>query len=116
MAKLLANGFSALHPTARMGLLIGGMIGIAIPLLEKLLPESFEPYLPSAMGLGLSMIIPFFNSLSFFIGAAISLLLEKKRPQIAEKYVITVASGLIAGESLVGVAIALLVAAGFLAG
>ena len=116
VAKLLASGFSALHPTARMGLLIGGMIGIAIPLLEKLLPESFEPYLPSAMGLGLSMIIPFFNSLSFFIGAAISLLLEKKRPRIAEKYVITVASGLIAGESLVGVAIALLVAAGFLAG
>jgi len=50
------------------------------------------------MGLGLSMVIPFFNSLSFFIGALINLFIEKKYPKVAEKYVITVSSGLIAGS------------------
>jgi uncharacterized oligopeptide transporter (OPT) family protein len=58
------------------------------------------------------MVIPFFNALSFFIGALIALVLEKKRPVIAEKYVIPVSSGFIAGESLMGIIVALLVATG----
>jgi uncharacterized oligopeptide transporter (OPT) family protein len=60
------------------------------------------------------MVIPFFNSLSMFIGALIALILEEMKPAIAERYVVTVSSGLIVGESLVGVAVALLVATGLL--
>ncbi|MDD5629993.1 MAG: OPT/YSL family transporter, partial [Elusimicrobia bacterium] len=115
VAKLLANGFSALHPTARWGLLIGGLLGILIPTLERLFPK-YHKFIPSAMGLGLAFVIPFFNALSMFIGAAITTVLEAKKPETAEKYVVTVASGFIAGESLVGVAIALLAAAGILGG
>ncbi|HAM35750.1 MAG TPA: peptide transporter [Elusimicrobia bacterium] len=115
VARLLANGFSALHPTARWGLLIGALIGILIPVLERLFPKHHK-FIPSAMGVGMAFVIPFFNSLSMFIGAAIATLLEAKKPQTAEKYVVTVASGFIAGESLLGVAIALLTAAGILGG
>ncbi len=115
VAKLLANGFSALHPTARWGLLVGALLGILIPTLERLFPKVHK-YIPSAMGLGLAFVIPFFNALSMFIGAAITTFLEKKKPEVADKYVVTVASGFIAGESLVGVAIALLAAAGILGG
>lgn len=113
VARLLANGVESLHPTARWGLLIGGMVGIVIPLLEKAFPKSVR-YIPSATGLGLSMVIPFFNSLSMFIGAAIALSLEKKNPRLAEKYIVPVSSGLIAGESLMGVAVALLTSTGIL--
>ena len=115
MARLLANGFEALHPTARWGLIIGALLGILIPTLERLLPK-YHKFIPSAMGLGLAFVIPFFNSLSMFIGAAITTLLEVKTPELADKYVVTVASGFIAGESLLGVAIALLAAAGILGG
>lgn len=113
VARLLADGFHALHPTARMGLLAGLAVGVLIPVLELAFPKHKE-YIPSATGLGLSMVIPFFNSLSMFIGALIALVLEKKRPELAETYVIPVSSGIIAGESLVGVAVALLSASGLL--
>ncbi|MEK7383987.1 MAG: OPT family oligopeptide transporter [Elusimicrobiota bacterium] len=113
VAKLLASGIHALHPTARNGMIVGGLLGILIPLIEKAFPK-YQKFIPSATGLGLAMVIPFFNSLSMFIGALIALILEKKRPALAERYIITVSSGLIAGESLVGVAVALLAAAGML--
>ncbi|MBI5209015.1 MAG: OPT/YSL family transporter [Elusimicrobia bacterium] len=116
VAKLLANGLGSLHPAARMGLLVGGLVGVAIPLVELAVPKSWRRFIPSAMGLGLSMVIPFFNSLSMFIGAGIAMAMEKKTPKLAADYIIPVSSGIIAGESLLGIAIALLTAAGFLGG
>lgn len=106
VAKLLSNGVHSLHPAARMGMIVGGVIGIVIPLIELALPKH-RKYIPSAMGLGLSMIIPFYNSLSMFIGGLLALLLERKAKAAAEKYIIPVSSGIIAGESLTGVAVAL---------
>jgi uncharacterized oligopeptide transporter (OPT) family protein len=114
VAKLLAAGVHSLHHTAQLGILIGGLIGIVLPIIEKIFPKA-KPFIPSATGLGLSMVIPFFNSLSMFIGAAIALYLEKKKPILAERYIISVSSGIIAGESLMGVAIALLSATGLIA-
>jgi len=106
VAKLLSNGIHSLHPAARNGMLIGGLVGIFIPCLELLFPKH-RKYIPSAMGLGLSMVIPFWNSLSMFLGGLIALVLERKAKATAEKYIIPVSSGIIAGESLMGVAIAL---------
>ncbi|MBI4802406.1 MAG: OPT/YSL family transporter [Elusimicrobia bacterium] len=106
VAKLLSNGIHSLHPTARMGLIVGGLIGIIIPLIDLALPKR-RKYIPSAMGLGLAMVIPFWNSLSMFIGGLIAYILEKKAKTIAEKYIIPVSSGIIAGESIMGVGIAL---------
>jgi OPT family oligopeptide transporter len=113
VAKLLSNGLHSLHPTARVGLAAGSLIGIILPLLEKLFPKQSR-FIPSATGLGLAMVIPFFNALSMFIGAAIALVLEKKMPKIADRYVIPVSSGFIAGESLMGIVVALLTATGML--
>ena len=107
VAELLVKGFSALPVSARWGMLAGCLIGILIPLLEKFLPNKCHKYIPSATGLGLSMIIPFYNSLSMFIGACIATYLEKNHKKMADDYIVPIASGIIAGESLVGVAIAL---------
>jgi uncharacterized oligopeptide transporter (OPT) family protein len=60
------------------------------------------------MGLGLAFVIPFWNTLSIFIGALIAWVMTKQARDLASTYIIPVASGLIAGESLVGVMIALL--------
>jgi OPT family oligopeptide transporter len=113
VARLLASGFEALHPAARMGLFIGLATGIVLPTLELLFPKA-KKYIPSATGLGLAMVIPFFNSLSMFIGALIALVMEKKFPKQAEEYIIPVSSGVIAGESLLGIVVALLQAQGWL--
>ncbi|OFZ19846.1 MAG: hypothetical protein A2X94_13080 [Bdellovibrionales bacterium GWB1_55_8] len=111
VARLLGNGFNALHPTAQLGLVFGGLVGLILPILELLFPKQ-KRFIPSATGVGLSMVIPFFNSLSMFLGALIALVLEKKMPTFAEKYIVAVSSGIIAGESLMGIAVALLAASG----
>jgi uncharacterized oligopeptide transporter (OPT) family protein len=108
VARLLASGLDALHPTARMGMLFGAILGIILTLADVYAPKSLKPYIPSATGVGLSMVIPFWNSLSMFIGAVITMILEKKAPEWADKYIVPISSGLIAGESLLGVFIAIL--------
>jgi len=107
VARLLSNGVHSLHPTARAGLLIGGLVGILLPLLERLVPKASR-FIPSATGVGLAFVIPFFNSFSMFLGALLALILEKKAPKAAEKFIIPVSSGVIAGESLMGIVVALL--------
>lgn len=106
VARLLSNGVGSLHPAACWGMVVGGLIGIIIPILDMVFPKH-RKYIPSAMGLGLAMVIPFWNSLSMFLGGLIALIIEKKNKEAAEKYIIPVSSGIIAGESLMGVAIAL---------
>jgi uncharacterized oligopeptide transporter (OPT) family protein len=66
------------------------------------------------MGMGLAFVIPAFNSISMLIGSLIAVGFAKVRPQLAEEYTTPVAAGLIAGESLLGVAVALMAAAGWL--
>jgi uncharacterized oligopeptide transporter (OPT) family protein len=109
VAELLAKGVGALHPTARIGLLVGSVIGLILPMLELRFPKH-KKYIPSATGLGLAFTINGFNSVSMFIGAAIALWLSKNRPKLHEKFTVPVSSGIIAGESLMGVVIALITA------
>jgi OPT family oligopeptide transporter len=115
VAELLAKGVSALHPTARIGLLIGALVGIILPLLEMAFPKQ-KKFIPSATGLGLAFTITGYYSVSMFIGALAALALHKAKPKMAEEYVVPVSSGIIAGESLMGVVIALLVVGKVLGG
>ncbi len=109
VAELLANGISSLHSSARLALVIGAAAGALLSVLERLAPPRVRSLLPSAMGLGLAFVIPFWNTLSIFLGALIASLVRKTR---AGSYTIPVASGMIAGESLIGVLIALFSAVG----
>ena len=82
------------------------MLGIILPLLELRFPKA-KPYIPSATGVGLAFTINGFNSISMFLGACIALVLQKKAKAWHERYTVPVSSGLIAGESIMGVGIAL---------
>ncbi|HXE71884.1 MAG TPA: OPT family oligopeptide transporter [Candidatus Nitrosotenuis sp.] len=114
VAELLSAGIGALHPTARWGLFIGAMVGCILPLVEMALPKKLKPFVPSPTGLGLAMVIPFFNSLSMFLGAVLALIYTRLKPVLAERFIIPVSSGIIAGESLMGIVVTLLAAAGLL--
>ena len=113
VAEVLSNGVESLHPWARWGMVVGGGIGLVLPLLELAFPKH-KKYIPSAMGIGLALVIPWFNSFSMFLGAVIAWAWERRNKEHADKYVIAVASGIIAGESLLGVAVALMSAGGWL--
>jgi len=62
--------------------------------------------MPSAAGIGLGLLLPFFTSLSFVLGAAAAWLYRRLDPRQAERLVVPISSGLIAGESIVGVVVA----------
>jgi len=109
VAELLANGLSSLHSSARIALVIGIAAGALLSALDRLAPSRIRPFLPSAMGLGLAFVIPFWNTLSIFLGALIASFARKTR---MEGYIIPAASGIIAGESLIGVLVALFSALG----
>jgi uncharacterized oligopeptide transporter (OPT) family protein len=107
VAELLSEGVQALHPTAQAGLVIGVLLGIILPMIEMNLPKKARSYFPSATGLGLSFVVPFYNAFSFFIGALIARIWTKRNPEQCDKYLVAICSGIIAGESLVGVSDAL---------
>ena len=107
VAELLAGGgLDQLPPSAKMAIVIGALVGVILPLLSKLLPKAV-PYLPSAMGLGLSWVMVFSNCQAFAIGAIIVWLWTKLHARSAEGYSVAVASGFIAGESLIKAVIAM---------
>ncbi|HVP37792.1 MAG TPA: OPT family oligopeptide transporter [Candidatus Saccharimonadales bacterium] len=107
VAELLSKGIHSLHPTARVGLVVGAALGIVLPLLERAFPKG-KKFMPSATGLGLAFTINGFNVVSMFIGACLAAWFRKARPEQAGKYVVPCSSGIIAGESLMGVSIAFL--------
>jgi OPT family oligopeptide transporter len=101
VAEALAHGIGFVPPHARVGMLVGGLLGIVLVLLDNFASKRMKRYLPSAMGLGLSWVFPFANSFSFFLGAVIAAIWSKVAERSANTYIIPVASGAIAGESLI---------------
>lgn len=113
VAEALSQGIGHLPESARFGLLIGGGIGMILAFIDYYYPK-LRRFAPSAMGLGLSWILPFQNSLGFFIGAVIAAIWLRIFPKNASLHIIPVASGAIAGESLACASIAIVNAASIL--
>jgi uncharacterized oligopeptide transporter (OPT) family protein len=107
VARVLSAGVESLPMTARIAILIGALIGIALPISEKLFPK-VRPWLPSAIGLGLGWVVFFSNALSFTIGALIAWLWRIVHRRSQEAFYLPVASGLIAGESMLKAIFAML--------
>lgn len=102
VALALSKGLSALEPLKVWLIVIGGAIGIILPLLTKALPKH-QKYIPSAAGLGLSWTFHWYYGFLFFLGAVIGHIFERKSPAASKEYTFPVASGIIAGGSLMGV-------------
>ncbi len=102
VAKLLSNGISSLGPIKTWSIVIGGIVGIILPLLAKAFPRH-EKWIPSAAGVGLAWVFPWQNAFSFFLGAVIAYGWQKKLPRQSDEFMFPVASGVIAGGSLMGV-------------
>lgn len=112
VADALTQGLSALHPTAQVAVLIGGLLGIAIEAVNK----KMKGRLPiSAMGLGLAFVLRFTDSLAMGGGAILFWYLEKKlsnKDTTPYKVFVsnreTLCAGLIAGGSIIGIILIIL--------
>ena len=102
VALALSKGLETLGPVKVWSIAIGALIGIILPLLSKAFPQ-YDKWIPSAAGLGLSWTFHWYFSLLFFLGAIIGDGYAKLSPKKAEEYTFPVASGIVAGGSLMGV-------------
>jgi len=106
VAKLVSSG-TELPKYVDIALYISIFIGIIIPVVEKYKPNEAQ-FLPSAMGLGLAMVLPAFYAVVMFAGALVQWLLSLKWKEMMDKYSVAVASGGIAGEGITGAVIAVI--------
>lgn len=108
VARVLVKGIGELPPSAIVAIFIGAGVGMVLPIVEKLLPPKYRQYVPSATGLGLAWVITFQNALSFLVGALIALAWTKLHKKSADSYNVPLASGLVAGESLMAAMLAII--------
>jgi putative OPT family oligopeptide transporter len=115
MADLLnpASGksaFASLPWGAVTAIIIGAVLGVILPVLEKFFPK-YRNWIPSAMGLGLGFVIDFASGLGFTVGALIAWVWKQRNAAQAENYTVPVASGFVAGQALMEALIIIFVAA-----
>ncbi|MBK8913672.1 MAG: OPT/YSL family transporter [Phycisphaerales bacterium] len=105
VAEALSKGLDNLEPLKLWSIVIGGAVGIVLPILSMVAPAKAKVWIPSAAGVGLAWVFNWYYALLFLIGAIIGWVIEKKAPKVAKEFTFPVASGIIAGESLMGVAL-----------
>jgi uncharacterized oligopeptide transporter (OPT) family protein len=111
VAKVLSQGLGSLPPSAVQAIIVAFIAGVLIVIVDRVFPKA-SPYTPSPAALGIALTIPASTSFAMFLGAFIVWILERKAPQWNSTYTIPIASGCIAGESIMGVILALLLAFG----
>jgi uncharacterized oligopeptide transporter (OPT) family protein len=107
IAELLQYGLATLHPMHRTLVVAGAIAGVVLAVAERSSPRRIARWLPSTAGLGLGLLLPLSTSLAMLIGAALAALAIARDPEAAERTVWPVSAGVLAGESLAGVVVAI---------
>jgi OPT family oligopeptide transporter len=113
VAQVLSQGLRTLPQSAVIAIVIAFVVGVLIVIVDRVFPKA-RPYTPSPAALGVALTIPAYTSFAMFLGALIVWILGKKAAKWNDMYTIPIASGCIAGESIMGVILAALLAAGIM--
>lgn len=108
VAEVLSGGLTAVPAGALPAMGVAGVLGVLLAMLRSLGPAALGRWVPSAPAAGLAFVIPASNSISLFIGSMAAALATAVAPRWSARFVIALAAGLVAGESLVGVVVAFL--------
>lgn len=103
VAQTLTHGLDSLSASIRWAIVIAGLAGVLLGILDSILPAQRARYLPSAAALGLAFVLPASISLMMALGALLTWLVSCRWRSLTERFAITAAAGLIAGESITGV-------------
>jgi uncharacterized oligopeptide transporter (OPT) family protein len=107
-AELLSTGVSKLPHSALWAGLIAALFGCLLAWLET--KDKIKQWVPSTVALSLGVLLPFSSISVMFIGGIIGSAWLALHPASAKRYLIAVASGLIAGEAMVAVVAPVLIA------
>ena len=102
VALAMSKGIGDLHPVKKWSIGIGAGVGVVLALLPVIFPKK-QKYIPSAAGVGLAWTFHWYYSFLFFVGALVGAVWDKKSSASSEEFKYPVASGIIAGGSLMGV-------------
>ena len=105
VAEVFKYGLANLHPMSQAAIGWGAAVGVVLALAGALVPKRYKNLVPSPTGLGLGMVLPFFYPLAMFLGALFATTATLWKKDWAEKYLVAIAAGGIAGESIVGVVV-----------
>lgn len=102
VAKAMTGGLKAMEPIKLWSIVAGGALGIVFSVLPIWCPRKAK-YMPSAAGVGLAWVFHWYYGLLFFSGAVLGWWFQRRSPKQAREFTFPVASGIIAGGSLMGV-------------
>ncbi|OYZ23081.1 MAG: hypothetical protein B7Y39_06220 [Bdellovibrio sp. 28-41-41] len=112
VAEVLTVGLAALHPSAQLAALVGGILGIIMAYLDQKTRGKFPI---SAVGVGLAFVLRFTDSLMMALGALFFWVigrLAKDKSSVTYRAFIdnqeTMAAGVIAGGSIIGLILLIL--------
>jgi len=107
-AELLTKGLNALP----RGCLVGLVMAIVVGIILTLLAEKWAEMTPSPAAIGIGMLVPASVLMTFILGGIGQLIWSRTSSQSEKDYRIPLASGLIAGEAILAVVLAILAASG----
>ncbi len=112
VAEVLTRGLSFLHPTARIAIAVGAVLGIVIEIINQKMKGKFPL---SGVGIGLATVLPFSDALAMALGSFIFYFFKKtvKNPNTTVHAVFvenheTVCAGVVAGGAIIGIVLILL--------
>lgn len=103
VAEVFKFGLANLHPMSQTAIAWGAGAGVVLALAEIFVPKRYRKLVPSPTGLGLGMVLPFFYPLAMFLGSLFGTVATAWKKDWADRYLVAIAAGGIAGESIVGV-------------
>ena len=102
VAELFMIGLDAVPSGTPTAMLIAGVLGVALPILDRVMPKHLKVLVPSAASMGLALVILPKSAISMLLGAIIAAVLVKLFPRWSDRFMVTICAGLVAGESLTG--------------
>ena len=115
ISRALAHGIGGLPSGVTWLVTLGAGTGATLALVERVVPKAQRAYVPSASAVGVAMVLPASMTATMCLGALLAQLV-RSRSAAASPQLVPAAAGAIAGESLMGILLAMLTAAGILAG
>ncbi len=106
VAEVLSIGIGAIPTGSGPAMVVAAVAGVLLAFCDRLLPDRIGRWLPSGPALGLAFVIPAWISLSLALGAVAAAVAARIAPGWSARFVLAIAAGLVAGESLAGIAAA----------